>query len=110
MMTGTPAIAAADGGEDFEAVDAGHFDVEEDEVGVEALEGGEPRFAAGSSGDDLDGGLRLENHAQQAAHDGRVIDKEDANFAGEAGSLVWVMARRLPPCGACRRGRLHRRA
>jgi hypothetical protein len=37
---GDVAVAAADRGENFEAVHAGHLDVEQDEVGVEAVKGG----------------------------------------------------------------------
>jgi hypothetical protein len=78
---GDAAIDAANAGENFEAVHAGHLDVEQDEVGVNALEGGEAFLAAGGGGGDFDGRLRLEDHAQEAAHDGGVIDMKDAYFA-----------------------------
>ena len=56
---GDAAIAAANAGEDLEAVHAGHFDVEQNEVGMEAFEGGEPASPLDGGGGDFDGGLRV---------------------------------------------------
>jgi hypothetical protein len=82
MMTGTRRLRLRMLERDLEAVHAGHFDVEQDEIGVEIFKGGQRLLAVGGGSGDLDGTLRFEDHAQQAAHDGRVIDQEHAHFAG----------------------------
>ena len=83
---GDAAIAAADAGEDFEAVHAGHFDVEQDEVGMEALEGGEAVLAAGRGGSDFDGGFgsrtmrsRLRMTAESSTRRTRILARRSAD-------------------------------
>ena len=64
---------------------------------MEALEDGERVVAAGGGARDLDGGLRIEDHAQQAAHDRRVIDQENADFAQGGSGLSGLAHKSATP-------------
>ncbi len=63
-------VQAADG---FDAVHEGHFEIEQDDIGLHGAREAQGLIAVGSLGDDLEVGLRLQHGAQPLTHDRVVI-------------------------------------
>jgi hypothetical protein len=68
--------------EHFEAVDLGHLDVEEDEVGVQLLDGFDAFEAVAAFLDDLDPGIVLEVFADDQTGEGFVVDEDGPDGCG----------------------------
>ena len=68
---------------DVEAVDVGQLDVEQHEVGAQALGLGDPGRAVGRLADDVEP-LGLEQHAGARTEGGVVVDDEDGQGHREA--------------------------
>jgi hypothetical protein len=68
--------------DDTEAVQAGHLDVEEDQVWVETLDGVECGLSVLGFADDLDVGFVGEEGADAFATEGFVVDEERADLHG----------------------------
>ena len=75
-MTATSTPLRADEVEDVDAGHAGHRDVEEDEIGIDVADAGQPLFAARGRGDLVAPGL--ETRGEQPMDFGVVIDDEDS--------------------------------
>ena len=79
-----PVGSFEDGGGGGQAVHLGHADVHEHDVGA-VFVGGLDGFEAGAGfGDDVDVGLVVEDHGEATAHEGLVVDDDDAD--GHVGS------------------------
>ncbi len=65
--------------DDREAVEAGHLDVEEDEVGLVGLDRADRLAPVGRGGDDLDIVMRLEPQLQPLRRQRLVVDEDGAD-------------------------------
>ena len=72
--------AGADQLEDFEAIELGHLDIEENEVGLQFGDGFYGFEAVGAFGGDFDFGMGSEKFAQDLAGELLVVDDYGANF------------------------------
>ncbi len=64
---------------DGKAVEAGHLDVEEDEVGLVGLDRADRLAAVGGGGDDLDIVMRLQPQLQALGRQRLVVDEDGAD-------------------------------
>lgn len=64
-----------------EAIDSGHLDIEQEQVGLESLDGFERTLSVRTFAHGYDAGMPAEQTAQPLSRQWFVINDEDANFA-----------------------------
>jgi hypothetical protein len=80
----------------LDAVDAGHADVHEHDVGTRRCGLGERRTAGGCLPDDGEGGVRVDDPPETCAHEWLVVDEQDADRRHDA-AVGNRATRRYPP-------------
>ena len=73
-------VIGADEFEDFETIELRHLDVEENEVGVEFIDGFHGLEAVGAFGDDFEVGVGGDEFAKDGAGEFLVVDDDGADF------------------------------
>ena len=80
-------VAVADFGGEREAGHSGHFDVGNEDVGLEFGDGFESLASVGSAGADGDVGLGFKQRGERAQHHGLIFGDDDLNLCGHG---LWL--------------------
>ena len=86
-------IAALERFDDIEAIDFGHLDVEEDEIGILVVDGAECFGSVGAFGDDFDVVVFGEESAHALARELFVVNDRDADLVGIGNQSAAVRSR-----------------
>ena len=76
-----------DAAQSLQPVEPGHFDIERDDIGIEGGNLGERIGSAAGGSGNFEAGLGSDHLRESGAHEGAIVDNEDANRPASCGVL-----------------------